>query len=328
MIMRNIAVVLSRADQAVLNFRYHMIREQKKTTPAEKLLVSEISNIYHLLEACRTDRQRFSRNYIRDTGILKHWNYLRSDIFDEDSPNAINYLDITRILSEIERVIIPLPRLLKAAATDKCLHEDDLRTMEGRWMAIDDMVAAIDRWDVNLYDRITPAWPEIAVSLRKLAFRGPSATFVETPVTTEKDWTSTMMWATFLLSVVAGFPTFALGWQHSGTAKGTTSDADFWFLLQSCGMSLLGLLTMAIPMWTDDLLGNVHSWLTWSFVATACLCTVVAPPVYLFASTYWSAFLMTVVGSIQAWVTVQMAFVARLAPKKARETDLKLDHQD
>ena len=51
-------------------------------------------------------------------------------------------------------------------------------------------------------------------------------------------------------------------------------------------------------------------------MVVAALCTVTAPVVYLYAPTAWSAFLATVAGSIQAWMTVRIAFVARKAPMK------------
>jgi hypothetical protein len=118
------------------------------------------------------------------------------------------------------------------------------------------------------------------------------------------------MWLTFIVTAVIALPTFALAWQYSPHKSGTTHDADFWFLVQTCSMQLLGLLIMAIPMWEGKELSG-HSWYwTWGFILVAFGGTITAPFVYCHAPTEWSSFLGIVAGAVQAFVTLQVTLIA------------------
>ena len=331
-LLEDLATTLSQADILILGcIAAHLQRGVPDMSLHEIAMCQvDIEGSIKQIEECRIGRQNFSRNYLRDRGMLKYWRQhfqVHKDSFLSlrDTPQeAVAKERATGRMTQLESCMKDLEGVLVFVVEKGLLNDEDKAVIRGRYVILDELIATCQYFYKT--ERIAPSWPQVASSLRQAQKK--SLSILNPCPESGQDWTGIIMWSTFLLSVIAGFPTFALGWQHSGPNQGTTSDADFWFLLQSCSMSLLGLLTMAIPMWTDDSLGGAHAWLTWSFVAIACLCTVVAPPVYLSAPTYWSAFLMTIVGSIQAWVTMQMAFVARMAPRKARARIPKSIHQD
>ena len=125
---------------------------------------------------------------------------------------------------------------------------------------------------------------------------------------------SILMWSTFLVTTILALPLAALGWEYSSHQPGTARDADFWFLTQSCSMALLGLFTMALPIWKGRNLPKVAKTSLWLFMSFGALSAIVAPIIYLFAPTEWSAFLNIVAGAVQAFATLQIALVAEQSP--------------
>ena len=124
------------------------------------------------------------------------------------------------------------------------------------------------------------------------------------------------MWSTFIVTNIFTLPTVALGWQYSIHKTGTTKDSDFWFLLQSCGMALLSLSTMALPMWKGTNLPKASSTVLWIFMAAGAISAIAALVFYLYLLTEWSSFLNIVAGAIQAFATLQIALAAEKPPSR------------
>ena len=123
-----------------------------------------------------------------------------------------------------------------------------------------------------------------------------------------------MLWSTFIVTNILTLPTVALGWQYSIHKIGTIKDSDFWFLLQSCGMALLNLLTVALPMWKGTCLPKASSTILWIFMAVGAISAISAPVFYLYLPTQWSSFLNIIAGAIQAFATLQIALTAETLP--------------
>ena len=123
-----------------------------------------------------------------------------------------------------------------------------------------------------------------------------------------------MMWSTFIVTNILTLPTVALGWQYSIHTTGTTRDSDFWFLLQSCGMALLNLFTVALPMRKGTNLPKASSTILWIFMAAGAVSAIAAPVFYLYLPTQWSSFLNIIAGAIQAFATLQIALTAETLP--------------
>ena len=296
--------------------------------------VVDIQRCLSEIEQCTTSSWPFSRNYLRDRGILRAW-AIYAHTFDgkiygtsrqqrrhdfvnmvpPDSDGMTSYLESDNLLQAVALWIC-------TASEEGQLTDEDLSVLQVRFETMDSL-SRYESISKHHPQRRSPTWLETALQVRR--HRQRAAKQVHGSIMPGSNSTVLMMWATFLFSFVAVLPTFALGWRASGPLPGTTNDADFWFSVQGCCMSFLSLLTMIIPMWTDGLLGGGKEWITWLVLSIALLCTVAAPIAYLWVPTQWSAFLMTVAGSIQAWITVQIAFVARSAPKKLRDRDMKLD---
>lgn len=115
---------------------------------------------------------------------------------------------------------------------------------------------------------------------------------------------------TFATTIVFTIPILVVAWQYSPHTPGTTKDSDFWFLVQSCGMAIFSLITVAIPMWKGTHLPG-HGWYwTWAFMGLAMFLAFAAPFAYAYAPAEWSSLFMIVVSAIQALVTLQLSLVA------------------
>lgn len=86
-------------------------------------------------------------------------------------------------------------------------------------------------------------------------------------------------------------------------------------------MTLLSLATLGIPIWKRQALPS-QSWIwTWGIIAIAVACAIVAPVMYIFVPTEWSAYMAIVAGIIQVFVTLQIALVADSAGAKVIKKD-------
>lgn len=122
-----------------------------------------------------------------------------------------------------------------------------------------------------------------------------------------------MMWGTFLVIFVITFPTLALGWMHSPHQPGTKNDADFWFLIQSSSMAVLSIFMMALPIWNGNNLQRASKTSLWLFMIVGIIAALIAPVMYLYVPTEWSAFLSILAGTVQTFATLQLALTAEAA---------------
>jgi hypothetical protein len=122
-----------------------------------------------------------------------------------------------------------------------------------------------------------------------------------------------MMWLTFIATVIVAIPMVSQAWQHSPHTAGAVTDADFWYLIQNCSMTVLALVTMAIPLSKGNNLPRYLGYWIWGPVTIAILCAMTAPVVYLYKPTEWGAFMSIAAGAMQAFVTLQIALVADAA---------------
>ena len=117
---------------------------------------------------------------------------------------------------------------------------------------------------------------------------------------------TTILWLTFVGTTLSNVWTFALAYNYSDHTPGTTKDADFWFLMQSCITQGFTLIISGIPLKADPRLRK-RTWVPPMLLAL--VCTVIAPPLYLAAPTEWSSFVGLVATGIQAFMVLQLVTV-------------------
>ncbi|KAI1015759.1 hypothetical protein LB505_012012 [Fusarium chuoi] len=109
---------------------------------------------------------------------------------------------------------------------------------------------------------------------------------------------TTILWLTFIGTTLSNVWTFALAYNYSDHKPGTTKDADFWFLMQSCITQGFTLIISGIPLRANPVLRK-RTWVPPMLLAL--MCTIIAPPLYLTAPTEWSSFVCLIATGIQAF---------------------------
>lgn len=111
-----------------------------------------------------------------------------------------------------------------------------------------------------------------------------------------------ILWLALFGCAVTSTAFFALGYAHSLHLRGTTKDADFWFLIQATIMQLLGLVVSAL---LERKSGGLPKWRWVLPTAIAGACSITAIPLYLVVPTEWSSFLSLVAGATQSFMVLQ-----------------------
>ena len=83
----------------------------------------------------------------------------------------------------------------------------------------------------------------------------------------------------------------ALAWSHAPRQVGTVKDAEFYQLVSSSAMQLLGVATLIWPTVFHARLGHLSWVLTWILAGTSACFTILTVPLYLLLPTSWSALL-------------------------------------
>jgi hypothetical protein len=127
------------------------------------------------------------------------------------------------------------------------------------------------------------------------------------PPISNKNTNSALAFLVPVLSLLSCIPT-ALAWANSPHHPGAASDADFFQLIASAAMQLLGNLTLIIPTISNSRLMSQAWFWTWVLAGTSTVCTIAAIPLYLYCPTEWSNTLSFAGNVMQAFVTLQLMF--------------------
>jgi hypothetical protein len=104
---------------------------------------------------------------------------------------------------------------------------------------------------------------------------------------------------------LAPIPLFCLGYASSPHLRGTTDDADFWFLIAA---TLTQLQALGVSALLERDRGRLPKWRWVIPAAFAGACSIVAIPLYLYMPTEWSSLFSLFAGIIQAFMVSQFFF--------------------
>lgn len=104
---------------------------------------------------------------------------------------------------------------------------------------------------------------------------------------------------------------------RSTTSLGSSRDPDFWTLLQSACMQLLGIFTAIYPIRRLPLVAaSAQTW-AYLFAALGVGTTAFAIPAYIYASVFWSSVLSFLGSAAQAFLVLQLAMLTIAFPATA-----------
>lgn len=90
----------------------------------------------------------------------------------------------------------------------------------------------------------------------------------------------------FIASLIPNYLAFSIAIHTPGT--GHTSDADFWNLIQSSVISVLGSLMTLIPLIRDSWFSAAYT-VTWVLWGAACACAIIPVGLYQVCNTAYSS---------------------------------------
>lgn len=109
------------------------------------------------------------------------------------------------------------------------------------------------------------------------------------------------------ITILVAIIPMGIAWKLSANSKGSTTDVDFYLLIQSSMMSVLGIFTAIYPSsWQPS--SHAGRWSS-GFAIIGILCASVAIPLYLYLSVMWSALASFVGTAVQNFMTLQLATV-------------------
>ncbi|KAF2007476.1 hypothetical protein P154DRAFT_517187 [Amniculicola lignicola CBS 123094] len=120
---------------------------------------------------------------------------------------------------------------------------------------------------------------------------------------------------TFIVTIGASVLS-GVAWKLDAPTPGTTHDSDFWTLVQSSVMQLLGLFTAIYPLYKRS---SGPPWV-WALIltTTGAICSIAAIPMFLYVGSFWSSVVSFFGIAAQAVVILQLSLLAVQASVKPR----------
>jgi len=89
-----------------------------------------------------------------------------------------------------------------------------------------------------------------------------------------------------IAAIIPGYKAFALSMQDA--AVGSTGDADFWYLIQSSIMAVMGNIIMVVPLLKKSWFSPAYG-LMWAFFALGLVFAVISVILYPLVNPGWSS---------------------------------------
>ncbi|KAI1027141.1 hypothetical protein LB504_008040 [Fusarium proliferatum] len=307
---------LSKLDQFLLLYCQHFYQQiasgqlNSGDVSAQRLALNDLEDLQTIITQIQdisNGRCVFSSLYLKERHILYYWgraiSFLSQNLLAGDEihqPSLGNLKRITEYASDLENAIL-------GAGSAGVLTSDDRLVLSERWDLLESALnlyyqhsqspRTLGKWRVILPDiaRKVQAAPKVVPQDSKAGLPTQSGTF------------TTILWLTFVGTTLSNTWTFALAYNYSDHKPGTTKDADFWFLMQSCITQGFTLIISGIPLRADSRLRK-RTWVPPMLLAL--ICTIIAPPLYLTAPTEWSSFVGLIATGIQAFMVLQLVTVS------------------
>ncbi|KAF5237443.1 hypothetical protein FANTH_10805 [Fusarium anthophilum] len=307
-----VARSLSKLDQFLILYCQHFYQQiasgelNPGDVSAQRLALNDLEDLQTIItqiQDINNGRFVFSSLYLKERHILYYWgrafSFLSQNLLAGDEihqPSLGNLKRITEYASDIEIAVLD-------AGSAGVLTSNYRLVLSERW---DLLESALSLYHLHSQSpRTVSKWPEIARKIQAAPKVSPQD--IKAGLPTQSGTFTTILWLTFIGTTLSNVWTFALAYNYSDHTPGTTKDADFWFLMQSCITQGFTLIIAGIPLRADPRLRK-RTWVPPMFLAL--ICTVIAPPLYLTAPTEWSSFVGLVAGGIQAFMVLQLVTVS------------------
>ncbi|ORY15962.1 hypothetical protein BCR34DRAFT_143714 [Clohesyomyces aquaticus] len=321
-----------------LFLRVHAVNRKCTSSTDETRKAEAVRRVGDFMELKRqwrdidSGQRQFRQSYVQDNSFVPVW--VEGLRIVKETLRSINFSgkqdqkqrEYMKILASYETLAGKLHDEMIDLARQGLLDKEVLFSIQERWIRLDeildwyyDLLNGQIGEGVHPMSRAAPQWSEVRSLVRvhegkitsddegtqvEAASRLKKATQSESTAKTfvSKRDGAIILWSTFFGCAVTSTALFALGYAHSPHLQGSTHDADFWFLIQTTTMQLLGLGASALLGWNS---GDIPKW-RWALpTGIAGACSITAIPIYLVVPTEWSTFLSLVAGGTQSFLLLQ-----------------------
>ncbi|EUC42962.1 hypothetical protein COCMIDRAFT_28472 [Bipolaris oryzae ATCC 44560] len=252
-------------------------------------------------------RDEETLHYLQDALEIPYWEFM-VDIFLgwKANSSALSGDVVLRVLHSTKLELLDgRRRLMDEMAT---LQGDDAEDIAPIIDGIDARIRVLD----SLWDSASsnPDGTHYSlVSFLEQPLRQPLIAVEETPLPSQDEQigrqveTATLIALILLFIIVAtipGYKAFALSMQDS--AVGSIGDADFWYLIQSSIMAVMGNVIMVVPLFKKSWFSPAYG-LMWGFFALGLTFAIVAVIIYPLLNPGWSS-MVAFFGSIASVASV------------------------
>ncbi|KAF7198650.1 hypothetical protein HII31_00389 [Pseudocercospora fuligena] len=247
--------------------------------------------------------------YLQDALEVPYWTMLLN-LFLDWRANTRNLMAdvILRVLSHFKVEVLNLRHQLRV--TLKELEESEPESIEPILLGIDTRIDVLQgAWDEN-----TSQIADLLQSCFETENNNVESA-VQSIVPVQSSQTVYVLSLTIIALVAAMVPAFiAFAKSMESTEAGSTSDSDFWYLISSSIMAVLGSGVLTLQLMKESWLSPAYT-TTWIFTALGVICAILSIAIYPLCNTGWSS-ILSFFGSImsQGAVLVMTQAVARPAP--------------
>ncbi|KAM0083666.1 hypothetical protein ACKRZS_004118 [Fusarium odoratissimum] len=260
---------------------------------------------------CRSDDEIF--HYLQDSLEVHYWE-LSLQLFSEWRQQVKSLTEdlVIRVIESVKHeILIGRSRLAAYAESGQDDITQILKGIDRRIRILDSVWARSSSSNSDhLYDLIVDEQRQS----QPVESDEDSVTEISEMAESKKE-TVTLMVLILMFLIAAIIPwskAFAISWKAGG--KGSTEDADFWYLIQSSIMSVLGNLIMVVPLMKKSWLSPAYS-MMWLFFSLGLVLAAVSIAIYPFCNTGWSS-MAAFFGSIAS-----VSSVLVMTQATAREAD-------
>ena len=127
-----------------------------------------------------------------------------------------------------------------------------------------------------------------------------------------------MLTTVVIITIFCATAFLGVAWTYSASEIGNHHDMDFWFIVQSSAMALLGYFTAMFPLYQRSW-GSPWQW-SLGFCVVGATSSLVAIPAFLLAPPFWSSALLFFGTVSQAVMTLQLSLLA-MQPGSRKKQD-------
>lgn len=244
--------------------------------------------------------------YLQNTLEIPYWQLVIDLLLDWRETNASNILG-TAILYLLRYKVLSCGNQVEELAQ---MAIPDAEDRDGLTTVVRSIQKRLDFLDYAL-EVVMPGEVEITASAIT-GFRGVhselgSGISRATPSTKHDASKQLALFVLFnILAFIPGYRGFAISAQSH--ENGTTNDADFYYLMQSSIMSVLGNFAAALPLLQSARISG-PCYFFWAFSAMGLLSAVLSVVIYPYTNTGWSS-VVSFVGSVASAASVLVLTVA------------------